>query len=151
MKNDPVFNGPLAHAVRGVFVPARPDPWSEEDQAKVEAVGAVPLCLTCLRPQEGHYWFCPNCGFPSGKYAAVMPYVNIFLDGELFRRCVTGPPETKMWAQWFIFIYATAIYQIFAPVYWYWMYRRATGRPICSHYRKEYNALATPADDMEEE
>jgi hypothetical protein len=130
------YNGPLARWVRRELVPA-PDPWPAAISASVKEKSSVPLCTNCLFPQGPHVWFCPHCGFPSGDYVVIMPYLDNFVVGELFRRCVIGPPERRRGVQLFLFLYSLAAYSVFAPVYWYWMVRRALGRPIGVEKRPE--------------
>ena len=137
----PQFNGPLANVMRslqrGILRFGKPDPWSAEIDTAVRKPDAVPLCVNCLHPQEGHFWFCPHCGCPTGPYVATMPYLNIFLDGEIFRRGVMGPPEKRKSVLFFQAFYAAANYSFFVPIYWFWMIRRAQGRPICEEKRRE--------------
>lgn len=143
--SDRIFNGPLAELLRAAVPPGMPDPWDASLDASVRARDAVPLCLSCLRPQDGHYWFCPNCGFPAGNYAATMPFVYVYLEGEFWRRGVSGPPERGIGRHIFLTLYSAAAYGLFAPVYWFWMIRKAKGRPICEVWRKEYvPAVAIP-------
>jgi len=66
-----------------------------------------------------------------------MPFLYIFPMGEFLRRGVIGPPEKGFWRKLFFVFYAMAQYSFFAPVYWYWMARKASGRPICQVRRKE--------------
>ena len=54
-----------------------------------------------------------------------------FLNGELFRRCVMGAPENRKGVLVFLVVCSTASYTFFAPLYWFWMVRRAQGKPIC--------------------
>ena len=136
--------GPLA---RSPAPRERPDPWPAELDAAVDQPGATALCTSCLSPQEGHHWFCPDCGFPCGSQAAVMPFVSVFFDGELFRRGVSGRPEPGLGRTLFLVVYSAASHQIFAPVYWYWMFRKAAGRPICDQGRKDYAAVVDDAAD----
>jgi hypothetical protein len=82
-------------------------------------------------PQERHYWICDDCGSPGGEYANTMPFLHIFSLGELLRRGVLGKPEKKNLAILGFLIVSSLEYLIFAPIYWYWMYRKAIGRPIC--------------------
>lgn len=135
----PRFNGPLAAAAartwNGILRHGRPDPWPAEVDAAVRDPAAVPLCVNCLQPQAGHHWFCPHCGGPTGEYVATMPYLYIFQQGEFFRRGVMGPPERRVGVLVFQALYAAANYSFFAPVYWFWMVRRAQGRPICVERR----------------
>lgn len=127
------FNGPLANWLRRVA----PDPWPPEIGATVNEKSAVPLCLNCLFPQGPHAWFCPACGFPTGDYVVLMPYLQNFVVGEVLRRGVMGPPERRPGVKWFLVIYSIFQYAIFAPAYWYWMRRRASGKPIGTERRPE--------------
>ena len=134
---DPYFNGPLAWMLRRAFAEgSRPNPWTAEIEAEVQDRTAVPLCTNCLFPQEQHRWFCPHCGFPTGDYVALMPYLQIFVIGEALRRGVVGPPERRIGTQVFLAIYAVSKFSVFAPLYWFWMLRRAIGKPICVECRE---------------
>lgn len=130
------FNGPLANALRRWLRPA-PDPWSAEIEHSVRDPSAVPLCVNWLFPQGPHAWFCPCCGYPTGDYVVLMPYLQNFVVGEFFRRGVMGPPERRRGVQLFLAIYSTCQYGFFAPVYWYWMVCRALGKPIAIGHRPE--------------
>jgi len=113
-----------------------PDPWPYEIDRAVKAKDAIPVCVNCLYPQIDRDWFCPHCGFPTGDYVAVMPYLQIFVVGEALRKGVIGPPERRIGVQAFLIVFAVAEYAFFAPVYWFWMLRRALGRPICVERRE---------------
>jgi hypothetical protein len=127
------FNGPLARLMRQ----RTPDPWSLDVDRAMRGADAVPLCTNCLYPQDDGKWFCPHCDFPGGEYVATMPYLLIFPMGELLRRGVIGPPEKGFGLKLFFVLYSLAQYSLFAPIYWYWMARKASGRPICQAVRKE--------------
>lgn len=114
----------------------RPDPWSAEIDAAAKDSAAVPLCLNCLLPQAPHRWFCPQCGFPTGDYVPLMPYLQVFMVGEVLRRGVSGPPERRVGVQVFLMVYSVTEYAVFAPIYWFWMLRRAEGKPICTERRE---------------
>ena len=60
-----------------------------------------------------------------------MPYLQIFVLAEVLRRGVTGSPERRIGVQVFLALLSITQYAVFAPVYWFWMFRRAQGRPIC--------------------
>lgn len=92
--------------------------------------GETPLCLNCAAPQGGHRWFCPKCGFPGGEYVVLMPYLQIFTVGEVLRRGVTGPPEKGFAIKAGLVVYSLTQYAVFAPLYWFWMARKARGKPI---------------------
>jgi hypothetical protein len=142
--SDSRFNGPLAQLLRETFPGAQPDPWPPEVDATVRARDARPLCLNCTYPQEERRWFCPNCGFPAGEYVATMPYLYIFLLGEGMRRGVTGPPERNLPRTLFYVLFSASQYSVFAPVYWFWMTRRADGHPICQNPGRDFDPGETP-------
>ncbi len=136
--DEPLYNGPLARLVRSLFTARRPDPWPAELDAAVQSPLAVPLCLNCLCPQERHSWFCPICGYPTGDFVALMPYLNNFVVGEVLRRGVMGSPEKRKNVMFFLIVFSVANYVVFAPIYWYWMARRAYGKPICHEREWDY-------------
>ena len=143
--DEPHFNGPLARLLRREFAEARrPDPWSTEVDAAVRESSAVPLCTNCLFPQEENRWFCPHCGFPTGDYVAVMPYLQVLVIGEVLRRGVMGAPERRIGPNVFLGLLALSQFAVFAPVYWFWMIRRAIGKPICVERRVPIVTDETP-------
>lgn len=66
-----------------------------------------------------------------------MPYLQNFALGEVLRRGVMGAPERRRGVQVFLVVYSLCEYTVFAPVYWYWMHRRARGRPIVTEQRPQ--------------
>ncbi len=134
--DEPQPERPLVRSLRRTLAEGRKsDPWPEEVGAALDEATAVPLCTNCLFPEEGFHWFCPHCAFPTGDCVAVNPYLQIFVSGECLRRGVMGPPEQRLGPQLFLALYAVNQYTIFAPVYWFWMIRRAVGKPICAERR----------------
>ena len=135
------FDGPLARLVRRWFrqwFPKAPsDPWPKDVDEDARSREAVPLCIDCLHPQTGHGWFCPHCGHATGEFVTLMPYLQIFATGEVFRKGVMGPPEKRKRVLVFLFLYSLGEYSVFAPLYWFWMICRATGQPICNEQRKD--------------
>ncbi len=71
-------------------------------------------------------------------------YLSVFVVGELVRQGVSGPPERRRGVQAFLIVLGVVHYSVFAPVYWYWLWRRARGRPISSGARP---SLPTDEDD----
>jgi len=133
------YDGPLARLVRATFQNARPDPWARDIDIAVRARDVPALCLNCTFPQEGHQWFCPNCGFPAGEFVTTMPYLYVFVLGEVMRRGVIGPPERSFPRTVSYVLFSAFEYTVFAPVYWYWMARKARGNPICRANRREFD------------
>lgn len=125
---------PLKHLPLSEFRQA--DPWPAEIDAAVRAPGAQPLCINCLYPHEGpHQWFCPHCKYATGDRVPLMSYLYIYPMAEMMRRGVMGSPERRVGTQVFLAAAALVQYSFFAPVYWFWMFRRARGRPICHERR----------------
>jgi hypothetical protein len=131
------YDGPLARLIRDFWLGTPPDPWPEAIDAIVRSPEAVPLCVYCLCPQAHHSWFCPHCGKPTGDQVAWMPYLQVFVMGELFRNGVMGPPERRRGVQLFLVVYSAAQYGVFAPLYWFWMLRKAQGKPNCHEVRMD--------------
>ena len=65
--------------------PVRPDPWDTETSEEIEQAGAAPVCHRCLTPQKPGSWFCERCNAAVGPYNNMMPYLNVFSEGEVFR------------------------------------------------------------------
>lgn len=148
-RDEPYFNGPLAHWIRREYARVhRPNPWSPEIEAAVRERTAVPLCHNCLHPQEGHRWLCSHCGFPCGEYVVLMPYLSNFVIGEVLRQGVMGSPERRPGVQLFLVLFSLLQYTIFAPFYWFWMVRRALGKPICVERREPYPEPEHDASDL---
>jgi hypothetical protein len=136
--NDPYLNGPLAAWLLSAVPGGHRDPWPPEFDQAVKDPKAVPLCINCLFPQGPDGWFCPHCGYPTGDYVAMMPYLQIFVVGELFRQGVMGPPVRHGGVQLFLVVFSLSQYGFFAPIYWYWMVRRAGGKPICQRLPTDF-------------
>jgi hypothetical protein len=134
----------LVAAMRRLAKNYAPDPWPAEVDAAVRNRQAVPACVNCLFPQDGREWFCPHCGFPTGDYVTLMPYLQNFALGETFRRGVAGRPEKGMGPKLLLVLASAAEYGFFAPLYWYWMIRKAAGRPIAAVPRVDLDFTADP-------
>lgn len=67
----------------------------------------------------------------------MMPYLQIFPVGEVLRQGVMGPPERRIGVLVFLIVFSLTQYAVFAPLYWFWMFRRASGRPICYEQRRD--------------
>ena len=63
----------------------RADPWSDEVQAAVCDESDVPVCHRCLTEQEANTLFCPKCGTAVGEYNNILPWVQVFSEGEVLR------------------------------------------------------------------
>ncbi|MDB6056256.1 MAG: hypothetical protein JWO95_100 [Verrucomicrobiales bacterium] len=61
------------------------DPWSDDVQASVCDENAVPVCHRCFTGQEPNTLFCPKCGTAVGDYNNILPWVQVFSEGEVLR------------------------------------------------------------------
>jgi hypothetical protein len=99
----------------------KPDPWGPEVEAAIQGPDARPVCHHCFTPQEDPNWFCPECGAAIGPYNNLMPYVNIFSEGEVLRTGVTGHWRTSRLMVLGYLLFSVGAYAIAAPVYWYFL------------------------------
>ncbi len=63
--------------------PVRPDPWDGEVENQLQA--AAEICPHCSTPQPPTAWFCEHCGRAVGPYNNLMPYLQVFSEGEVLR------------------------------------------------------------------
>ena len=70
--------------------PLTPDPWDAEVEQKLQEPEAREICHRCLTPQEPDQWFCKHCGSAVGPYNTLMPFLNVFSEGEVLRNGVSG-------------------------------------------------------------
>jgi hypothetical protein len=103
--------------IRRVASKTTSDPWPRDVDLGVKNDDAVPVCVSCLFPQRERLWLCPHCAFPAGDYVTLMPYLQNFAIGELFRRGVIGPPEKGIGRTTLLIILSAGEYGLFAPVY----------------------------------
>ena len=100
-----------------------PEPW-DDDVAKSLLDPELPaLCHRCLTPHGTEGWFCPNCGASVGPYNNYMPYVCLFAEGEVFRAGVDARIHRSPLTVVGYLFYSLANYTVFAPVYWYFLFR----------------------------
>jgi len=65
--------------------PGTPDPWDAEVVQKLQDPDVQQVCHRCMTPQEPEAWFCKHCGAAVGPYNNLMPFLNVFSEGEVFR------------------------------------------------------------------
>ena len=104
--------------------PIAPDPWDAETTAKLEDANTRVLCHRCLVPNEPLADFCENCGAPVGKYTNYLPFPQVFSIGHALRVGTEGEYKRSPMAVLGYLLLALAEYTVFAPVYWYWLFRR---------------------------
>jgi hypothetical protein len=65
--------------------PASPDPWDAEVEQKLSEPETPEACPHCSTPQPPTAWFCAHCGRAVGPYNNLMPYLQVFSEGEVLR------------------------------------------------------------------
>jgi hypothetical protein len=113
----------LGAIIRDWWNTPAPNPWSDEDQEAVSQPEAVRICHRCLTPQEHVGWFCPECGAATGPYNNFMPFVNVFSTGEVLRAGTDGKTKFARWVYPVYFVVGLFEYFLFAPFYWYRLFR----------------------------
>ena len=108
--------------------PVSPEPWDQETAAKLDDVSTKVLCHRCLVPNEPLADFCENCGAPVGKYTNYLPFPYLFSLGHTLRVGADGEYKRSPITTLGYFLLALGEYTIFAPVYWYWLFRRMPGK-----------------------
>ncbi len=69
--------------------PPTPDPWDAEVEQKLQEPETLEICHRCLSPQEPGAWFCKHCGAAVGPYNNLMPFINVFSEGEVLRNGIS--------------------------------------------------------------
>lgn len=101
--------------------PVRPDPWNAEVEQRLADPEIREVCRHCSTPQEPGAWFCENCGSAIGPYNNLMPYLNVFSEGEVFRNGVTDRFRNKPVILIGYFLISLGSYAFFAPIYWFFL------------------------------
>jgi hypothetical protein len=108
--------------------PRTVEPWGKEIEEAVNGDEAVPLCHHCLAPQTHNGWFCPECGATVGPYCNFMPYIYVFIQGEVLRAGVTGRMRRSPLIVIGYVLISLHMFSIVAPIYWFFLFRNLTRR-----------------------
>ncbi len=109
--------------------PPQPNPWDEDIEASLHEPDAVLLCPRCFEPEREGVQFCRDCGFPVGPYVLWSPYLYIFAVGDLLRTGVDRPFRVKRTTVCFLLVFSLLQYFVFAPVYWFFLFRNIRRQP----------------------
>ena len=112
--------------------PVKPDPWDAEVEQKVSGPEAVEVCPHCLTEQPPAAWFCKGCGRAVGPYNNLMPYLQIFSEGEVFRNGVSGRFRNRPLILIGYFLITLGTFSFLAPIYWFSLllnWKRPPGGP----------------------
>jgi hypothetical protein len=98
--------------------PPTPDPWDAEVERKLQEPETREICHRCLTPHEPGTWFCKHCGAAVGPYNNLMPFLNVFSEGEVLRNGVGGRFRNRPLIVIGYFLITLGIFPILAPIYW---------------------------------
>ncbi len=101
--------------------PVKPDPWDAEVEQKLSEPEAVEICPHCLTEQPPTAWFCSHCGKAVGPYNNLMPFLNVFSEGEVLRNGTSGRFRNRPLVLIGYFLITLGINPFFAPVYWFFL------------------------------
>lgn len=96
-------------------LPRTPDPWDAETEQQLSE--AKEVCPHCLTEQSQTAWFCPRCNRAIGPYNNLMPYIQIFSEGEVFRNSANRQFQNRPWIVFGYFLIFGAMFPLFAPLY----------------------------------
>ena len=114
-------------------LPVKRDPWDTEVAQKLSEPDAVEVCHRCLTPLRPNAWFCEHCGRAVGPYNNLMPFLNVFSEGEVFRNGLTDRFRSRRFILFGYILLSLAAYSIFAPVYWLFLLRHFRRRSAGEH------------------
>ena len=97
--------------------PVSPDPWDAEVEKKLSDPDTVEVCPHCLTEQPPTAWFCKGCGRAVGPYNNLMPYVQIFSEGEVLRNGTSGRFRNRPFILLGYLLITLGMYSFLAPVY----------------------------------
>ena len=97
--------------------PVRPDPWDGEVENQLQT--APEICPHCSTPQPPTAWFCEHCGRAVGPYNNLMPYLQIFSEGEVFRNGASGQFRRRPLILIGYFLLGFGMLSFLAPIYWF--------------------------------
>jgi len=97
--------------------PTTPDPWDAEVEQKLSDSEAQEVCPHCLTEQPPTAWFCQGCGRAVGPYNNLMPYVQVFSEGEVFRNGTSGRFRNRPFIFIGYFLIAVGMFSFLAPIY----------------------------------
>jgi hypothetical protein len=97
--------------------PVTPDPWDAETEQIISEPAAQEICPHCSTPQPPDAWFCQGCGRAVGPYNNLMPFLQVFSEGEVFRNGTSGQFRNRPLIFLGYFLMTLGIFPIFAPIY----------------------------------
>ena len=101
--------------------PIKPDPWDAEVEQQLSEPETAEICPRCLTQQPPTAWFCKHCGKAVGPYNNMMPFLNVFSEGEVFRNGTTGRFRNRPLILIGYILMTFGINPFLAPIYWFFL------------------------------
>ena len=101
--------------------PVKPDPWDAEVEQKLSDPETAEVCPHCSTPQPPTAWFCQRCGKAVGPYNNLMPFVNVFSEGEVLRNGTAGQFRNRPLIITGYLLISLATYSFLAPIFWFFL------------------------------
>jgi hypothetical protein len=101
--------------------PTTSDPWDAGVGQKLSEPDAVEVCPRCLTEQPRTAWFCQHCGKAVGPYNNLMPFLNVFSEGEVLRNGTTGQFRNRPLILIGYLLLTLGINPFVAPIYWFFL------------------------------
>ena len=98
--------------------PVSPDPWDAAVEQKLSEPETPEICPHCSTPQSSVAWFCPHCGRAVGPYNNLMPYLQVFSEGEVFRAGASGKTRASPLIVGGYLLLSLSMLGFFAPIFW---------------------------------
>ena len=96
--------------------PVTPDPWDAEVEKKINEPETPEICPHCSAPQPSTAWFCQQCGRAVGPYNNMMPFVQVFSEGEVFRNGASPHLRKRPFILLGYFLIIVGTFPLFAPI-----------------------------------
>lgn len=103
--------------------PQKPDPWDAEIERQLEEPEALEICHRCFNPQPPNGWFCEHCGSAVGPYNNLMPFLNVFSEGEVLRNGVTNRLRHNPLIITGYLLFSLSAFSAFAPIFWFFLFK----------------------------
>jgi 4-amino-4-deoxy-L-arabinose transferase-like glycosyltransferase len=103
--------------------PSKPDPWNADVEHQLEEPEAVEVCHHCLTQQPPNAWFCEHCGSAVGPYNNMMPYLNVFSEGEVVRNGAADRLRSKPLIIAGYLLFSLSACAFFAPIFWFFFFK----------------------------
>jgi hypothetical protein len=109
-----------------------PDPWDETITFAVDEPDSLPVCHRCMTEHSLVAHFCPQCGAAVGDFNNLLPFEQLFSEGEVLRNGTNvrmQPTFLRVAGYLLLSIVAYAPIFFITPVFWFFLIRNFSRRP----------------------